>query len=243
MTEGDVFVEMLVVREKYLYEYLGDCSHQVWDRFFEKSMYTFLTAFSNKQFPLLKAPTSSGKHVLVQEVARILAQNLVVRPITPMTSPLRIIEYFKGSAYSGSWLCCSTMDRLPGSQLSILVPWMQAIAETLKRIRKKKSSGKATLPTGETLVVSAKSFLCFTSSPLSQGRYELPTNMQEFLRPISLVHPDQTTILDALLQAYGISSSGKISEALIQQSQLSDSLLSTVKKIGTKSRCEISFSN
>ena len=92
VSEGDVFVEMLVVKEKYLYEYLGDCSHQVWDRSFEKSMYTFLTAFSNKQFPLLKGPTASGKHVLVQEVARILAQNLMIRPITPMTSPQRIIQ-------------------------------------------------------------------------------------------------------------------------------------------------------
>ena len=83
---------MLVVKEKYQYEYLGDCSHQVWDRSFEKSMYTFLTAFSNKQFPLLKGPTASGKHVLVQEVARILAQNLMIRPITPMTPPERIIQ-------------------------------------------------------------------------------------------------------------------------------------------------------
>lgn len=177
LTEGDVFVEMLVVREKYLYEYLGDCSHQVWDRSFEKSMYTFLTAFSMKQFPWLKGPTASGKHVLVHEVSRILAQNLVVKSITPMTSPTQIIQYFKGCAFSGSWLCCSTLDRLAQDQLSTLVPWMQAIAETLKRIRKKKSSGKAHLPNGETLVVSAKSFLCFTSSPLYKGRYNLPPNM------------------------------------------------------------------
>ena len=92
VNDGDVFIEMLVVKEKYLYEYLGDCSQQVWDRSFEKSMYTFLTAFSNKQFPLLNGPTASGKHVLIQEVARILAQNLMIRPITPMTSPQRIIQ-------------------------------------------------------------------------------------------------------------------------------------------------------
>ena len=75
-----------------MYEYLGDCTHQVWDRAFEKSMYTFLTAFSMKQFPLLKGPTASGKHVLLQEVARILAQNLMIRPVSPMIAPQRVIQ-------------------------------------------------------------------------------------------------------------------------------------------------------
>jgi hypothetical protein len=92
MIEGDVIVEMLIVREKYFYEYLGDCVHQVWDRTFEKSMYTFLTAFWMKNFPLIKGPSSSGKHVLVQEVSRILAQNLIVRPVTPMTTPFRMTK-------------------------------------------------------------------------------------------------------------------------------------------------------
>ena len=117
VAEGDVFVEMLVVKEKYLYEYLGDCSHQVWDRCFEKSMYTFLTAFSNKHFPLMKGPTASGKHVLVTEVARILAQNLMIRPITPMTPPERIIQVRNlrvqiankfESSHRWCWWCCST---------------------------------------------------------------------------------------------------------------------------------------
>lgn len=111
VVEGDVVIEMLIVKEKYLYEYLGDCSHQVWDRFFEKSMYTFLTAFSLKQFPLMQGTTASGKHVLVQEVARILAQNLMIKPVTPMTSTAMLTQYFKGASYSGTWLCCSTIDR------------------------------------------------------------------------------------------------------------------------------------
>ena len=60
-------------------------------------------------------------------------------------------QYFKGAAYSGAWLCCSTIDRLKEEQLSTLVPWIQCIAETLKRIRKKKKASKATLPNGETI--------------------------------------------------------------------------------------------
>lgn len=85
-------MEMLNFREKYYYEYLGDCVHQVWNRSFEKSMYTFLTAYTMKSFPLIQGPSSSGKHVLVQEVARMLAQNLIDRPITPMTGPERVIQ-------------------------------------------------------------------------------------------------------------------------------------------------------
>lgn len=96
MFEGDAVVEMLIVKEKYLYEYLGDTQQQVWSRSFEKAIYSFLTAFALKSFPLLSGPSACGKHVLVQEVSRILAQNLVVRPVTPMTAPQRLIQYFKG---------------------------------------------------------------------------------------------------------------------------------------------------
>ncbi len=228
--EGDIFVEMLIVKEKYLYEYLGDCAHQVWDRTFEKSMYTFLTAFSYKQFPLLRGATAAGKLTLVQEISRILAQNLVVRPVTPMTPPGRVIQYLKGCAFSGSWLCCSAIDRLRSEQLSIIVPWMQAISETLKRIRKKKSSGKAHLPNGQTIVVSAKSFVCFTASPLFCGRFELPANMQEFMRPISLVNYDRGAILKTLLEANGLSSQD-IVDSVLQYSDICQEVLSTTKRL------------
>ena len=84
-------------------------------------MYTFLTAYSMKYFPLIKGNSSLGKHVLVQEVARMLAQNLIDRPITPLTGSERVIQFLKGAAYSGAWLCCSTIDRLREDHMSALV--------------------------------------------------------------------------------------------------------------------------
>ena len=122
---------MLVVRVPYCYEYLGDTVHQVWTRSFEKSMYTFLTAYSMKYFPLIKGNSSLGKHVLVQEVARMLAQNLIDRPITPLTGSERVIQFLKGAAYSGAWLCCSTIDRLREDHMSALVSEPQC-EKTLK---------------------------------------------------------------------------------------------------------------
>ena len=115
-----------------------------------------------------------------------------------------------------------------------LVPWIQCIAETLKRIRKKKSASKVTLPNGETLVVTSKSFLCFTSSPLSIGRHELPSNMEVFLRPIALVNIDRVSILQILLKASGISSKGIVS-SIVQQAETCETLLSTMRKLG---RCK-----
>ena len=74
-----------------------------------------------KYFPLIKGNSSLGKHVLVQEVARMLAQNLIDRPITPLTGSERVIQFLKGAAYSGAWLCCSTIDRLREDHMSALV--------------------------------------------------------------------------------------------------------------------------
>ena len=241
VAEGDVVVEMLIVKEKYLYEYLGDCSHQVWDRFFEKSMYTFLTAFSLKQFPLMQGPTASGKHVLVQEVARILAQNLMIKPVTPMTTSAMLTQYFKGASYSGTWLCCSTIDRLKEDKLSTLVPWIQAIAETLKRIRRKKSAAKVSLPLGETIIVNAKSFLCFTASPQYLGRQELPTNLKKFLRPINFIQMDKMPLLKVLLRSNGIQSSDELATLLVEQSILCQNLLSTPKKLDMRRLLEVIF--
>ena len=60
--------------------------YQVWDKNLEKSIYTFLTAFTLKYFPILKGSFSSGKSSTIMEVCRMLAQNLITRPITPMTT-------------------------------------------------------------------------------------------------------------------------------------------------------------
>ena len=135
---------MLVVRVPYCYEYLGDTVHQVWTRSFEKSMYTFLTAYSMKYFPLIKGNSSLGKHVLVQEVARMLAQNLIDRPITPLTGSERVIQFLKGAAYSGAWLCCSTIDRLREDHMSALVSEPQC-EKTRNSLSPKKYSVKSTL--------------------------------------------------------------------------------------------------
>jgi hypothetical protein len=67
---------------------------------------------------------------------------------------------------------------LDPNQLSTLVPWVQAIEETLKKLKRKKSSGKVVLPNGESLVIASKAFLCFTCSPNYLGRNELPDNLK-----------------------------------------------------------------
>ena len=59
---------------------------QVWDKALEKAIYTFLTAFTLKIFPIFKGKFSSGKVTTISEVSRMLAQNLIIRPITPMTT-------------------------------------------------------------------------------------------------------------------------------------------------------------
>ena len=56
----------------------------------EKSIYSFLTAFTLKFFPILKGNFSTGKWTTISEVCRMLAQNLIVRPITPMIRKLPI---------------------------------------------------------------------------------------------------------------------------------------------------------
>ena len=83
------------------------------------------------------------------------------------------------------------------------------------------------------LVVTDKAFLCFTSSPLSNGRHELPANMEVFLRPIALVNIDRIAILQVLLKASGISSKTIVS-SIVQQAETCEALLSTMRKLGMK---------
>jgi len=58
----------------------------VWTNNLEKSVYTFLTAFSLKYFPIFNGRFATGKNTTITEVARMLAQNLIIRPVTPMTT-------------------------------------------------------------------------------------------------------------------------------------------------------------
>ena len=45
-----------------------------------------MTAFTLKFFPIFKGKFSSGKVTILSEVSRMLAQNLIIRPITSMTT-------------------------------------------------------------------------------------------------------------------------------------------------------------
>ena len=125
--------------------------------------------------------------------------------------------------------------------MSTLVPWIQAIAETLKRIRRKKSAAKVSLPLGETIIVNAKSFLCFTASPQYLGRQELPTNLKKFLRPINFVEMDKMPLLKVLLRSNGIQSSDELASLLVEQSTLCQDLLSTPKKLDMRRLLEVIY--
>ena len=87
-------------------------------------------------------------------------------------------------------------------------------------------------------MVIAKSFLCFTASPLYIGRFDLPVNLKDNLRPITLVHMDRKPILEVLLQASAISYD-KVVSAILRQADLCEALLSTMRKLDMRQLIQI----
>lgn len=77
----EIYVEALGSRNRYVCEYLGDCTQPVWTPQFERAIFTFITAFKLKHFPLVQGDFSTGKMTLAKEVAKMIAIPFYIRNV------------------------------------------------------------------------------------------------------------------------------------------------------------------
>ena len=177
----------------------------MWHRDLEKSSFAILHAFRSKRFPTLFG-ARDGKLMAVREVAcKLLGRALMVRAAAHHMDRSTFENYLCGVRHSvGIWLCIIRFDNLSITTLSHLAPALQSLQETFRAktvgdensLGTEEGEGIAEQSVSAIAIRGGGSFLCFTTS--SRILEEIPPNMMETLRPISVISWDLTPSVDLI---------------------------------------------
>jgi dynein heavy chain len=121
-----------------------------------------------------------------------------------------VVRFFKGLASSGSWVVFDEFNRMAPHILSIISQVIIAIQGAIKR-------QSPTLFIDETKIsVKPESAIFITLNPMYIGRTELPLNLKNLFRSISMVVPDSIFITENLLYSAGFISAREQALKIVQ---------------------------
>ncbi len=132
---------------------------------------------------------------------------------------LSAIRFFKGLAATGFWVCFDEFNRMDPHMISML---SQVIIAIQGAIRKQTPN---IVIENTKLTIRADCAIFITLNPNYAGRSDLPLNLKNMFRQISMVVPDSAYITKILLFSSGFEKASKLAKKIIATLQLADKVL------------------
>ena len=166
-----------------------------------------------------EGPFGTGKTETTKDLGRHLAKQCYVQNSTGQIEYENILRFFKGIASAGAWLIFDEFNRLDPKILAVL---SQLIINIQNAIRKKIPSvnfDDSKIPLSFTAAVF------ITLNPGYAGRTELPMDLKNLFRSVSMVVPDALFITEILLFSSGFKNAQELSRRVCSVQNLANVLM------------------
>ncbi|ORZ34798.1 dynein heavy chain, N-terminal region 2-domain-containing protein [Catenaria anguillulae PL171] len=184
----------------YTFEYQGNPSKLVQTPLTDTCFATLTQAMSEGLGGCLYGPAGTGKTESVKHLGYLFGRQVLVFNCDEALDVASITRLFCGIVKCGAWGCFDEFNRLTSGVLAAVSNLVLSIQIALLKKLPMVNIG------GADVSVNPSSCLFVTLNPAGKnykGRQQLPTNLKQLFRNISMTHPDITYICQIELKAQG----------------------------------------
>lgn len=203
------------------FEYTGQYERLVQTPLTDKCYFTLTQALHTRMGGSPVGPAGTGKTETVKALGMQLGRHVLVFNCDDTFDFQAVSRIFLGLCQVGSWGCFDEFNRLEERIMSALSLQIQLIQESLRQ-----RQTEVNLQNTQPIPLNPNVAIFITMNPGYAGRSNLPSNLKQLFRTVTMTVPDRETIAEVMLFAQGFQSAEYLSRKIVPFFRLCDSQFS-----------------